>query len=131
METTTWYATLLKPSWAPPAWVFGPVWTVLYAIIAISFGYVFYKIYQGVIPMWVAVPFVLNLFFNFIFTPIQFSLQSNLLAAIDISLVLATLLWAMYAIYPLAPWVLYVNIPYLIWVCIATTLQFTITYLNW
>ena len=81
--------------------------------------------------MWVAVPFVLNIFFNLIFTPIQFSLQSNLLAAIDISLVLATLLWLMYAIYPYAPWVLYVNIPYLVWVCIATTLQFTITYLNW
>ena len=39
MNTTTWYATLLKPTWAPPSWVFGPIWSVLYAIIAISFGY--------------------------------------------------------------------------------------------
>jgi tryptophan-rich sensory protein len=131
MPTTTWYATLIKPSWAPPAWVFGPVWTVLYTIIAISFGYVFYKIWTGEFPVWVAVPFVLNLIFNAAFTPLQFGLQSNVLAAVDIALVLATLLWAMYIIYPLAPWVLYVNIPYLVWVCIATTLQFTITYLNW
>jgi translocator protein len=131
METTTWYATLLKPTWAPPAWVFGPIWTVLYAIIIVSFGYVLYKVWQGVIPLWVALPFVLNIFFNLIFTPIQFGLQNNLLAAIDITLVLATLLWALYVIYPFVPWVVYVNIPYVVWVCIATTLQFTITYLNW
>jgi tryptophan-rich sensory protein len=131
METTTWYATLLKPAWAPPAWVFGPVWTVLYAIIIVSFGYVLYKVWQSVIPLWVALPFILNIFFNLIFTPIQFGLQNNLLAAIDITLVLATLLWALYVIYPFVPWVVYVNIPYVVWVCIATTLQFTITYLNW
>jgi tryptophan-rich sensory protein len=131
METSQWYAMLLKPDWAPPAWVFGPIWAVLYSIIAISFGYMFCKVYQGIIPIWVAVPFILNLVFNFIFTPIQLGLQNNLFAAIDISLVLATLLWAMYVIYPLAPWVMYANIPYLVWVSIATILQFTITYLNW
>ncbi len=131
MNTPQWYATLIKPTWAPPASVFGPIWTVLYAIIAISFGYVFYKVWQGVIPVWVVIPFVLNLFFNFIFTPIQFGLQSNILAAIDITLVLATLLWAMFVIFPYLPWVVYANIPYLVWVVIATTLQFTITYLNW
>ncbi len=131
MNTQQWYATLIKPDWAPPAWVFGPIWTVLYAIIIISFGYVLYKTWQGVIPFWVALPFILNIFFNLIFTPIQFGLQNNVLAALDIFLVLATLVWAMYVIYPILPWVLYVNIPYLVWVCIATTLQCTITYLNW
>lgn len=131
MDTPTWYAALIKPTWAPPAWVFGPIWTFLYAIIAVSFGYVFYKAWQGEIPYLIALPFLLNLFFNLIFSPIQFGLQNNFLALVDIALVLATLVWAMYVIYPLAPWILYVNIPYLVWVCIATTLQFTITYLNW
>lgn len=129
-ESYTWYATLIKPTWAPPSWLFGPVWSVLYIIIAVSFGYVFYKAYSGEVPYIVALPFVLNLLFNFAFTPLQFGLKSNELAAIDILLVLATLLWALYAIYPYAKWVALVNIPYLLWVCFATVLQLTITYLN-
>ncbi len=131
MNESSWYQELIRPTWAPPAWLFGPVWSVLYVIIAISFGYVFYKTYQSVIPLMVAVPFALNLFFNIIFTPIQFGLKSNGLAALDILLVLVTLVWAMYAIYPYAKWVALVNIPYLAWVCFATVLQLTITYLNW
>lgn len=39
MNTYTWYQTLIKPFWSPPAWLFGPVWTALYAIIAVSFWY--------------------------------------------------------------------------------------------
>lgn len=126
----TWYASLVKPSWAPPSWLFGPVWTVLYLIIGISFGYVFYKIYSGKIPWYVAIPFVLNLIFNFAFTPIQFGLKNNLLAAIDISLVFTTLVWTLTSIFPYIKWVTFANIPYLLWVSFATVLQFTITYLN-
>jgi translocator protein len=131
METTTWYATLLKPAWAPPAWIFGPVWSVLYFIIFLTFGYVFYKVWQGELPKIVALPFALNLVFNAAFTPLQFGLQNNLLAAIDITLVLATLVWALYLIYPHVPLIAFANIPYLIWVSFATFLQYTITYLNW
>ncbi|MEX0595406.1 MAG: TspO/MBR family protein, partial [Candidatus Paceibacterota bacterium] len=76
-------------------------------------------------------PFILNVFFNIIFSPIQFGLRNNLLAAIDITLILATIIWAMFAIWPYMKWVALMQIPYLIWVCIATTLQFSITYLNW
>ncbi|MFM2381933.1 MAG: hypothetical protein RLZZ76_700 [Candidatus Parcubacteria bacterium] len=126
----TWYATLIKPTWAPPSWLFGPVWSVLYVIIAASFGYVFYKAYSGEVPYMVALPFALNLLFNFAFTPLQFGLKSNELAAVDILLVLATLIWALYAIYPYAKWVALVNTPYLLWVCFATVLQLTVTYLN-
>lgn len=130
-NTYTWYQTLVKPSWAPPSFLFGPVWTVLYAIIAISFGAVFWKFYEGKIPWMVALPFLLNLVFNFIFTPLQFGLQNNLLASIDIILVLATLVWALFAIHPYIPWIAYVNIPYVLWVSFAIVLQLTITYLNW
>ncbi len=81
----------------------------------------------------VALPFGLNLFFNFIFTPLQFGLKNNLLAAIDILFVLGTLVWALYAVWHYAPelrWVVYANLPYLAWVSFATVLQLTITYLN-
>ena len=78
----------------------------------------------------VALPFALNLLFNFAFTPLQFGLRSNILASIDILLVLSTLIWAMVAIYPHARWIAYAQIPYLLWVAFATVLQLTITYLN-
>lgn len=130
METYNWYQTLMKPTWAPPSWIFGPVWTVLYAIIAVSFGYVVYAYSKGTIPFAVLLPFLLNLVFNFAFTPLQFGLKNNLLASIDILLVLGTLIWALYAIHAYIPWVSYVNIPYLAWVSFATVLQLTITYIN-
>lgn len=126
-----WYQQLIKPSWAPPAWLFGPVWTFLYALIAFSFGKVFYLAWRKQIPLIVALPFALNLVFNFAFTPIQFGLQNNLLAAVDILLVLGTLVWAMSAIYKHSRWVAYIQIPYLLWVGFATVLQLTITFLNW
>ena len=60
-DAYNWYSTLVKPSWAPPSWIFGPAWTVLYAIIAITFGMVFYKAFTGKLPWMVALPFALNL----------------------------------------------------------------------
>ena len=134
MDTYSWYSTLVKPTWSPPAWVFGPVWTILYAIIAISFGAIFYKAFTRQIPWIIALPFALNLIFNFAFAPLQFGLQNNLLAAVDILLVLGTLIWAFTLRNALREaglvWVLYVNIPYLLWISFATVLQLTITYLN-
>jgi translocator protein len=129
-NTYNWYSTLIKPLWAPPSWIFGPVWTALYAIIAASFSTVFYKTFTDKLPWVVALPFALNLIFNFAFTPLQFGLKNNLLAAVDILLVLATLVWAMIAVWPHIRWVVYVNIPYLLWVSFATILQLTITWLN-
>ena len=132
-NTYNWYSQLIKPSWAPPSSMFGPVWTFLYAIIFVSFGTVFYKAFTKQIPWIVALPFVLNLIFNFAFTPIQFGLKNNLLASIDILLVVGTLVWALYAIWHASPelrWIVYVNIPYLLWGTFATCLQLTITFLN-
>lgn len=130
MPTYNWYQQLIKPSWSPPAYLFGPVWTVLYILIAISFGQVFFMFWQKRLPFIIALPFILNLIFNFIFTPLQFGLKNNYLAAIDILLVLGTLIWAIIAIYPHTRWVAFIQIPYLLWVSFASILQLTITYLN-
>lgn len=125
-----WYSSLIKPTWAPPSWLFGPVWTFLYILITISFGKVFIMLYQKQVPFIVALPFILNLIFNFSFTYFQFGIKNNLLAAIDILLVLSTLIWAMIAIFPHIKWITYIQIPYVLWVSFATILQLTITWIN-
>ncbi len=130
MNSFTSYQNLIKPSWAPPSYLFGPVWTFLYILIAISFSKVFLMVFQKEISWRIALPFVLNLIFNLSFTYFQFGLKNNYLAAIDILLVLITLIWAMVAIFPYARWITYIQIPYLLWVSFATILQLTITVLN-
>jgi len=125
-----WYSKLKKPNWAPPSWLFGPAWTLLYIVIFISFGYVFIHTSKGDLPSFVCIPFVLNLVLNALFTPIQFGLKNNELAAIDIVLTWITLVWMMIVVYPFAPWISYMQIPYLLWVSFATVLQLTITWMN-
>jgi tryptophan-rich sensory protein len=125
------YQNYIKPDWAPPSYLFGPVWSVLYLIIFITFGFVFLKFLKKRIQFGILLPFALNIFFNLIFTPIQFGLQNNWLASVDIVLVWATLVWAMLVVYKKYRWVALAQIPYLLWVSFATVLQFTITYLNW
>jgi translocator protein len=130
MNAYDWYAQLAKPAWAPPASVFGPVWTVLYAVIFLSFGVVFFMAFRRRIPCTTALPFALNLVANFAYTPLQFGLKSNILASVDILLVWGTLIWAAVAIFPRARWIAYAQIPYLLWVTFATCLQLTITFMN-
>ncbi|NTU46716.1 tryptophan-rich sensory protein [Candidatus Roizmanbacteria bacterium] len=129
-DAYSWYRKLKKPFFAPPRWIFAPVWTVLYAIIALSFGYTFLLFFQGKVEFIVILPFILNLLSNAIFAPIQFKLRNNYLAALDILVVLFTLIWAMKAVYLYAPWVTYAQIPYVAWVSFATFLQLTVTWIN-
>ena len=130
MPAYEWYQVLNRPSWAPPSWLFGPVWSVLYVIIAISFGFVLYQFFKKKLSIKQVLPFLLNLVFNLSFTPLQFGLQNNVLALVDILLVLITLIWALASIRKVYPWVSLVNLPYLAWVMFATTLQISITFLN-
>lgn len=130
MNTAAQYQNYIQPFFAPPSWIFGPVWTVLYIIIAITFTYVAYQTYKKNLGFQFVLPFILNLVFNFLFTPIQFGLNNLPLAAVDILLVLTTLIWALATVWRKYRWVALANIPYLAWVSFATVLQLTITYLN-
>lgn len=131
MNTFSWYERLKLPNWAPPSFVFGPVWTILYALIFISFGRVFYEIIYGKIPKVLLIPLILNLVLNFSFSPVQFQLRNYLLASIIIFLMIITLIWAMIGIYKYDKLFIFLNIPYLLWICFAFVLQLNITILNW
>jgi translocator protein len=131
MNTQEWYAELIKPSFAPPPYLFGIVWSILYPIIFLTFGYTVYLIKKERIPTSVLLPLALNLLFNFLFSPIQFGLQNNLLAALDITFVLLTIIWFIHKLWPFSKVVALTQIPYLLWVTFATLLQYSITLLNY
>jgi tryptophan-rich sensory protein len=130
MDTTSWYRSLNKPSWAPQEWVFGTVWSILYPIIFAVNVYIVILLTKGKINISVAIPFWLNLFFNVIFTPLQFGLRNNVLAMVDIYLILATIIWAIVVIFPISKIAAIAFVPYLIWVTIATALQTYIAFRN-
>lgn len=130
MDWMTWYNQLDKPSWTPAPSTIGLVWQILYPVIIISFGFVFVQCLRGKLSYWIALPFAINLFANLIFTPIQFGLRNLPLAAIDITIVWITIIWAFIAIWSQYKWVAIAQIPYFIWVSIASVLQFSITWMN-
>ena len=131
MSWMEWYNSLVKPEWTPEPATIGLVWQILYPIILVTFGFVFIQAIRRKIPWRAAVPFALNLAANLAFTPIQFGLRSLLLAAADILLVWGTILWMMFAIWKFYRWVAVAQIPYLVWVSIATALQLSISWNNW
>lgn len=126
----SWYAALNKPSWTPGGETIGTIWGILYPIIFITFGIIFYKILKRKIPKYVAMPFIINLFANFAFTPIQFGLKNLPLAALDILIVWITIVWGMKVVWKYSKILSLAQIPYLTWVTIATILQLSITFAN-
>jgi translocator protein len=131
MTWAEWYTALAKPSWTPDGGTIGLIWSLLYPVIAVTFGSVFVQAVRRKIPRSVAVPFAVNLIANLIFTPIQFGLRNLPLAAVDILIVLGTIVWCMVAVWQHARWVAVAQVPYLLWVCTATVLQLSITAMNW
>ena len=131
MTWAEWYAALAKPSWTPAGGTIGLIWSLLYPVIAVTFGFVFVQAARRKIPRAVAIPFAVNLVANVIFTPTQFGLRNLPLAAVDILIVLGTIVWCTAAVWPHARWVAVAQVPYLMWVGTATVLQLSITAMNW
>jgi benzodiazapine receptor len=130
VERMDWYNSLAKPRWTPPPSFIGTMWTVLYPIIIVTFGYMIYRVARGTAPMWLLVPIAVNVVSNIAFTPIQFGLRNLPLAAADILVVLATIVWCMVAFWPYSRLAALALTPYLAWVATASVLQLSITWMN-
>ncbi len=130
MTWLDWYNSLAKPSWTPAPSTISLIWTILYPIILVSFGFVFVQAFRGKVGWKVALPFAVNLVANLLFMPIFAGLRNVPLAAADILIVWASLLWCVVAVWPVYKWVAAAQVPYFVWVSTATVLQLSITAMN-
>lgn len=131
MTWIEWYDSLSKPSWTPAPSTISLIWTILYPVIVASFGFVFVQAFRRKLPRRVALPFAVNLVANLLFMPIFAGLRNVPLAAADIVIVWATLVWCIVAVWPHSRWVALAQVPYFVWVTTATVLQLSITAMNW
>jgi len=129
-SVTDWYLTLKKPSWNPPGYVFGPIWTILYIMIAISGWRVYVKASSSKQKQQAFVFYGLQLGFNLFWSFFFFFLQSPLLGLIDILALLICIALNIKAFYPLDRVSAYLLIPYFGWTFYAAILNFTIWSLN-
>lgn len=130
MTFMDWYNSLAKPAWTPDPAFIGLMWQIIYPIIILTFGFVFIQAIRGKIPRAVAVPFVVNLVANLVFTPIQFGLRNLTLASVDILIVWGSIIWLAVAIWKHHRWVAIAQVPYFAWVSTATVLQLSISWMN-
>jgi benzodiazapine receptor len=125
---TNWYATLAKPNFSPPGWIFAPVWITLYFLMGISLFLIWTNRAKNNKKSFIA--FGVQLFLNALWSFLFFGLKSTLYGLIDILFLIAgiafTILFS-YRISVLAPLLL---TPYLAWVCFAAVLNYNIFLLN-
>ena len=129
VSTGGWYAALVKPSWNPPSWVFGPVWTVLYAMMAVAAWLVWRE--GG----WTARQRALGLYLlqwamNALWTPLFFGLQRPGLAFAEITVLALAVLAALIAFWQVKRLAGLLLVPYALWVIFAGALNFAIWRLN-
>jgi tryptophan-rich sensory protein len=121
-----WYATLAKPSFNPPNWIFAPVWTTLYILMAIAAWLVWRRGKAGAALALFAIQLSLNCAWSLLF----FGLNRIDLALVDIILLLAAIVATALAFRRHSPAAALLLMPYLAWVSFATVLNFTIWRLN-
>lgn len=121
-----WYASLAKPAFNPPNWVFGPVWTVLYVVIAIAGWRIWEHDTRGpAMKLWVA-----QLALNFAWSPVFFGAQMPLQALLIIIALLATTVLFISRTYQSDQLAAGLFVPYALWVAFATLLNASIVLLN-
>ena len=125
-----WYPSLNKPWFYPPAWIFGPVWTVLYILMGISAGIVWNK---GFYHKWVKIAlyhFAFQLLLNGFWSLLFFGLKEPFLALLDIIALFVILLFTIKWFRVVNEIAGYLLIPYAVWVLFAAVLNFEIWRLN-
>ena len=129
VQAESFYSQLMQPSWAPPSWVFGPVWTVLYTLMAISAWLVWraggFKSNQTALILFLA-QLTLNALWSWLF----FAWQQGLVSFIDISLLWICIIATIFSFWRLNILAGILLIPYLLWVTFAAALNYHLWQLN-
>lgn len=128
-EVKTWYVPVVKPPLNPPDWVFGPVWTTLYIMIAVS-GWLVWKArgFAGARAAFAA--YGMQLALNFAWSLIFFGLHRPGIAFADITLLWCSILATIVLFWRIRPLAGYLLVPYLLWVSFASYLNYMIWHLN-
>ncbi|MCX6733305.1 MAG: tryptophan-rich sensory protein [Candidatus Peregrinibacteria bacterium] len=126
----TWYNTLSKPLFSPPAWVFGPAWTILYIMMGVSLFLVWTKKDGSDTKRMALYIFFAQLLLNAIWSPIFFGLQSPFLGLMIIALLWATIIININIFYKVSKAAALLLVPYFLWVSFATVLNFALWQLN-
>ncbi|XLS28731.1 TspO/MBR family protein [Flavobacteriaceae bacterium M23B6Z8] len=129
-SVSDWYVTLNKPSFNPPNWLFAPVWTVLYIMMGVAAGIVWIR---GFYHIWVKTAlyhFGFQLLFNGLWSIVFFGFKQPFWALIVILALLVLIVLTIKWFKVVSKTAAYLMIPYLLWVCFATLLNFKIWQLN-
>jgi tryptophan-rich sensory protein len=125
-NTADTYQQLRQPGWAPPSWIFGPVWTALYAMIAVSGWLVWRRV------GWSAelVPFAVQLVLNAIWTPLFFGGGQRGLALVEIIALWLAIAWTVITFRRISRPATALLLPYWAWTTFATALNAAVWHLN-
>jgi translocator protein len=126
----TWYATLIKPEFNPPNWIFGPVWTTLYVLMGISLYLIWKQYEKGKNAKPALTIFSIQLVLNALWSILFFGLQSPLYGLLCIIPLWISIALMIMRFYPLSRNAALLQIPYLLWVSFATILNASIWLLN-
>lgn len=126
----TWYATLNKPFFTPPNWVFGPVWTTLYILMGIAIYLIWTEKKKANEKKEAINYFFAQLLCNFLWSVSFFSLQNPLMAVVIIFLLLGSLGMTIKMFYPINKNAAYLLVPYILWVSFASLLNIAVALLN-
>ena len=125
-----WYSTIEKPALNPPPWVFGPVWTTLYALMGIAAFLVWKRGWEKKEVKLALGMFGIQLFLNAIWSIIFFGMQNPGWALVDILFLWFAIVLTMVLFYKISKPAMYLLIPYILWVSFATYLNYAIWILN-